>query len=496
MNLRMPRLLLLAAGLVALPLAGATAAPQPPSQGQSASVDMGSNYYSPREVRIDVGGTVEWDAVAGGHDVRADDGSFFLWEDRKSETGETRSHTFEEEGVHRYYCTLHGGRGGNGMAGIVYVGDAELDAVPQIEVPSEEYPTLRAALRDARDGTTISLEPGVYRAGNRIQQPGVTIEGTGERPDEVLIQGAAGVGVRVEEDRTTLRNLRVVSGSSAGIQALDVDRLRLEDVEVAAGDVGVDVAGGRGLTIHGGSVEGHHRAGVRVTDCDPCDARIEGLRAEGNLVGIDLVDAAGAIVNGNDLVGNAGGIRAAATPADPVASPRTVVISDNRLTDNTAPATAAPDDELAVPSGAAIWLAGVRQAEVWGNTVGGTHTYGVAVTALGGASADVEVRDNVVSDAGEADLAWDGLGANVCFAGNRTPEDGEPSSQPPQAQAIYDCASPATVGVPNPQPLLGLSGHAFSSEDGDGDRDAAARTAGDDASALRLLDRAWTEGLR
>jgi plastocyanin len=496
MNPRMPRLLTLAAVLLVLPLASAAASPQPPSQGQSASVAMGSNWFDPREVRIDVGGTVEWEAVAGGHDVRADDGSFFLWGDRKSESGETRSHTFEEEGVHRYYCTLHGGRGGNGMAGIVYVGDAELETVSEMDVPSEEYPTLRAALRDARHGTTISLAPGVHRAGNRILQPGVTIEGTGEQPGDVRIQAAAGVGIRVEASETTLRNLRVISGSQAGVQALDVDRLRLEDVEVAAGDVGVDFAGGRGLTIHGGSVEGHDRAGVRVTDCDPCDARIESLRAEGNLVGIDLVDAAGAIINGNDVRGNAGGIRAAATPDDPVASPRTVVISDNRLTDNAAPVEASPDGQAAIPSGAAIWLAGARQAEVWGNRIDGEHTYGVAVTALGGASTAVEVRDNVAADAAEADLAWDGLGADVCFSGNATPDDAEPTSQPPEAQTLYDCDAPATLGVPNPQPLLGLSGHALSSGGADdGAEEDPARAAGD-ARVLGLLSDPWTEGLR
>jgi plastocyanin len=494
MRARTPRLLLLATALLVLPLASAGASPQPPSQGQSASVDMGSNFYDAREVRIDVGGTVEWEAVAGGHDVRADDGSFFLWPDRKSETGETRSHTFEEEGVHRYYCTLHGGPGGNGMAGIVFVGDAELESAPQIDVPSDEHPTLRAALRDARRGTTISLAPGVYRAGNRITQPGVTIEGTGETAGDVVIQGAAGVGVRIEEHEATLRNLRVVSGSRAGIEALDVERLRLDGVEVAAGAVGVDFGGGRGLTIHGGLVEGHDRAGVRVTDCDPCDARIEGLRAEGNLVAIDLVDAAGTVVNGNELEGNAGGIRAAATPADPVASPRTLVISDNRLRDNAVPGDADPDAEAAIPSGAAIWLAGARQADVRGNTIDGDHVYGVAVTALGSASVDIEVQDNVVGGAGEADLAWDGLGAEVCFRGNRTPEDGDPTSQPPEAQTLYDCASPATLGVPNPQPLVGLAGHAFSSED-EGSEDATAARGGD-ARVEGLLERAWTDGLR
>jgi nitrous oxidase accessory protein NosD len=172
---------------------------------------------------------------------------------------------------------------------------------------------------------------------------------------------------------------------------------------------------------------------VRVTDCDPCDARIEGLRAEGNLVGIDLVDAAGAVINGNDLRGNGGGIRAAATPADPVAGPRTLTVIGNRFVDNAAGGFgASPDAQLPLPSGAAIWLAGARQAEVTGNRVDGEHTYGVVLTALAGLSIDVAVRDNVVGGGREADLAWDGLGAQVCFSGNRTPDGDEPSSQPPR----------------------------------------------------------------
>jgi plastocyanin len=491
------RLLLLVAALAILPLAGATASPQPPSQGDSATVQMGSNWFDEREVRIDVGGTVTWEAVADNHDVRADDGSFYLWSSPKSQPGETRSQTFEEEGVHRYYCTLHGGPGGNGMAGVVLVGDAELESVQDIEVPSEEHPTLRAALRDAREGTTITLAPGTHRAGNRITQPGVTIEGAGEQPGDVRIQAAAGVGVRVEADRATLRNLSVVSGSRAGIEALDVDRLRLEDVEVAAGDVGVHFEGGRGLTIHDGSVEGHDRAGVRITDCDPCDARIEGLRARENLVGIDLVDAAGAVINGNDLSGNGGGIRAAATPADPVASPRTVVISDNRLHDNAAPIEGDPDAELAIPSGAAIWLAGARQAEIRGNEIDGDHVYGVAVTALAGVSDDLVVHRNLVSGASEADLAWDGLGTDVCFSDNTGPDDGEPTSQPPEAQTLYACDNPVNVGVPNPQPLVGLTTHGLSGADEDeGEDDPAEDAAGGDPTVTGLLDHAWTDGLR
>jgi hypothetical protein len=279
---------------------------------------------------------VTWRAAGGQHDVRADDGSFFLWADQKSSSGETRSQTFTEEGIVRYYCTLHGGPGGFGMSGIVYVGDAELETPPELHVPSEEHPTLRAALRDARQGSTIHLAPGVHRAGQRITQPGVTIVGTGDDPRAVVLRAATSAGVRVEADNVRLANLTIASGSRSGVLAEGVDRLRLDDVHVVTDEVGVRFDGGRGLTIHGGAVEGHDRAGVLVTGCDPCDARIEGLRAEGNLVGIDVVDAAGVFLRGNLLRGNGGGVRAADTPADPVAGPRTLVVTGNRFVDNDA----------------------------------------------------------------------------------------------------------------------------------------------------------------
>lgn len=486
----MRRALLLTAALVLVPVGwnAATAAVDPPSQGASARVEMGSNFYAPREVRVDVGGTVTWEALGNGHDVRADDGSFWLWRgETGGNDGQTRAVTFDEPGVVPYHCTLHGGPGGNGMSGIVFVGDAEIDTPPELTVPSDEHPTLRAALRTARRGTTITLGPGVHRAGQRLTQPGVTIRGDADAaPGEVVLRAATAAGLRVEADDITLADLTIDAGSRSGIEALGVDRLRLEDVRITTEQVGVRFDGGRGLTILGGEVRGHDRAGVLVTGCDPCDARIEGLRAADNLLGIDVVDAAGAIVRRNVLEGNGVGIRAADTPAGPLEGARTLTILDNEVRDNDAGGPAlGPDAELPVATGAGIWLAGARQTVVHDNVVDGDHRTGISITALAGPSRDVVVRDNVVSGAREADLAWDGLGLDVCFSGNATPGGDEPSSSPPQAQTLYACDLPATVGIPNPPALRGLLEGATGSGGGDDAAPASAGTA-DEAPARGL----------
>lgn len=453
--MRRVRLLLLATVLLLAPLGSATASIDPPSQGSSATVDMGSNFFAPREVRVDVGGTVTWNALGNGHDVRADDGSFWLWRgETGGNDGQTRSVTFEEEGVVPFYCTLHGGPGGNGMAGIVFVGDAELDSPPDLEVPSTEHPTLRSALREARRGSTITLAPGTHRAGQRLIQDGVTIRGGGDAPGDVELRAATSAGLRVQADDITLANLRIASGSSSGVLAEDVDRLRLEDVEIATDEVGVRFVGGRGLTVRGGWLADHRRAGLLLTGCDPCDARIEDVRVTGNRFGIDVADAAGAVIRGNQLTDNGVGIRAASTPAGPTATARTLTILDNDLRDNVAGGFGSSlDADVPTPTGAAIWLAGARQAVIHDNRISGAHRYGVSVTALLGLSRDVVVRDNLAQGADDADLAWDGVGTGVCFADNVTGDDTEPTSQPPMLQTVSACDLGLPVGVPDPRPL-------------------------------------------
>jgi halocyanin-like protein len=93
--------------------------------GQSAvTVTVGSSgnggafAYDPPAIRIDRGTTVtwEWTGDGGGHDVVAVDGTFES--ELASAAGTTFTHTFDEAGTHRYYCTPHRSLG---MKGAVVV---------------------------------------------------------------------------------------------------------------------------------------------------------------------------------------------------------------------------------------------------------------------------------------------------------------------------------------------------------------------------------------
>jgi plastocyanin len=95
-----------------------TPTPTETSTPTSVTIHVGSNFFDPKEVIIQVGDTVSWVRDEGFHSVTAEDGSF---EQPASSSWSTFSHTFNTPGEFPYYCSVHGGAGGVGMSGKVIV---------------------------------------------------------------------------------------------------------------------------------------------------------------------------------------------------------------------------------------------------------------------------------------------------------------------------------------------------------------------------------------
>ena len=127
-----------------------TAAPAAPAASANANVEIGDNSFNQKEISVPVGTTVTWMRVGQRpHTVTADDGSF------KSDTlknGDMFTHTFDKPGVYAYYCTFHGAAGGQGMSGVVKVGDA-----PAVPTAVPAAPTAVSAA-PAAAALTISMK--------------------------------------------------------------------------------------------------------------------------------------------------------------------------------------------------------------------------------------------------------------------------------------------------------------------------------------------------
>ena len=86
------------------------------------NVTVGDNFFSPSELTIEVGDTVQWNNAAGGapHDVVADDGS---WASAIN-TEFTYSQTFNSVAEVLYHCSVHSSPGGIAMNGRISVIDS------------------------------------------------------------------------------------------------------------------------------------------------------------------------------------------------------------------------------------------------------------------------------------------------------------------------------------------------------------------------------------
>ena len=165
---------------------GASSTPSGPT------VSAIDNAFSPTELHIKVGQTVTW--VNNGqtsHTVTADDNSY---DSGLFDPGAQYWHKFTKPGRYLYYCTLHGGPGGSGMAGVIIVDSSSsslvsADYIVQPSTPPhailrvpEQYSTIQAAVNAAVPGDLVSVGPsnnpdGTYHESVRVKTSNITIRG-------------------------------------------------------------------------------------------------------------------------------------------------------------------------------------------------------------------------------------------------------------------------------------------------------------------------------
>lgn len=453
----------LAPALLAMVLAAPTLAADhdPP---EAASVLVQANMFEPEEVEVAREGTVTWQVAEDGHTIVADDGRFeFRGEGGGGvPAGSTREFTVgTDDEVIRYHCTIHGGPGGQGMSGVIVVGhpEAPVADTPVVRVP-EDVGSIAEAVATVPAWGRVEVAPGVYRVEDPVlvEREGITVTGTGTDPWDVYITYGRDLpdsAFALVGSHQTLANLTVGPMRNVGVVVRGADAASLASVVIdGRGSVtdGVRVEDTTGTSVLDSRIRDVRRGGVRIEPCPACGVRIARTEVTGSLAGVLATGARGVQVTDSRLRGNAVGIvaRSAAERSSTV-TVRDSVIDDNDRRD-VLPDPTDLDRRLAV--GAGVWLAGVTDSVIEGNTIGG-HGYGIVLA--GGAATSTTVRGNTIDRSADADLAWNGLGGDVCFEDNGA----DVTSEPPDAQSLYPCDRP-TVGVAYPVVDLRLLQRAYS----------------------------------
>lgn len=427
----------LASGLVLIAGMSAWA----PSQAALVNlVEVRSNVFEPRAIAIAPGETVTWTARDAGHTVTADDGRFsFPSGGGTLARGDTAAWTFGADETVAYRCLVHG----PAMAGVVVVGAGSPPPPPMSEphhrtVPSPEFPTINAALKGVERNTIIDILPGTYRYEVTVLAPDVTIRGMGSTPEDVVIDGAGlrATGIDVRADDVRIENLSVRGHGIAGIALSRARGFAVEHVSVSAhGAHGVIARASTNGIVREVSVGDAGRTGIEIQDCTACDVVIQRVSVVDSRTGVSIHNAGSVVLMDSSFVRTDLGVALVSEPTREPRAQRGAHVIGNTI--------------RGAGGAAGVWIDGGSHDVVERNLLSG-HAYGVVVTGLGGPSFANRIVRNTFGVSAVADLAWDGIGADVCFGRNERADGSNPSTEPLTAEVLYSCDLPRTVGVPWP----------------------------------------------
>jgi plastocyanin len=444
-------LALLALPLVVLPAAAARA-----DQPSYADVSILDDVFSPRVVRVPVGGEVEWtNDGRSPHDVMADDGS---WGSPTLRPGQTFERRFDAAGAFAYHCSFHGTPGA-GMVGVVLVGDAPPPGAapgvgpgretppsapaPTVRVP-QDAPTIQAAVDIAQPGGLVLIAPGVYREAVVVTTPFLTIRGLdrnlvildGDFRLDNAIQVIEADGVAIEN--MTARHYLLNGFLWSSVLGYRGSYLTAYD----DGDYGVFAYDSQYGQFDHSYASGHPDSGFYIGQCDPCHAVVTNVVAEHNALGFSGTNASGDLsIVDSEWAHNMAGILPNTLDSEELAPQHDVLIAGNLVHDNAD--LSAPAKPLQYPAfGIGIGITGGIGNLVTGNVVTGQARFGIAVFPMLDRTfwptSDNVVRDNRVSGSGIADLVLSGPAAGGdCFDGNTYS-----TSLPAALEWQFGCSSP------------------------------------------------------
>jgi hypothetical protein len=243
--------------------------------------------------------------------------------------------------------------------GLVACGN-DSDTERRISVPSD-YPTISEAVKNARPGTIIEVDPGIYHEAVEVQTERITIRGTDR--NAVILDGKFDLpnGISVVSNNVAIENLTVrnylqngivFNGIGAASKGSGVDPA----VDYGTGDAvlqgyrisyvtthnnglyGVYAFASRGGLVEHSLASGHPDSGFYVGQCQPCDVTLDNNIAEQNAIGYFGTNASGGVVVARSIFrDNRLGIAPNSQDTERLAPQAEAIIVGNHVLDNNNP---------------------------------------------------------------------------------------------------------------------------------------------------------------
>ena len=249
---------------------------------------------------------------------------------------------------------------------------------------------LQEALIAAQPGDTVQIGEGRFALtdGLSLDSDKVILRGMGmERTIlDFTTQQGAGEGLLVTSDDVTLRDFAVENAKGDAIKSKGADRIVYYRVRAewtggpkeTNGAYGIYPVESTGVLIDGVVAKGASDAGIYVGQSKAITVR--NSRAEGNVAGIEIENSRDAVVTGNFVTRNTGGILVFDLPALPVMGGGNVLIEDNLVIGNDT-ANFAPKGNIvaSVRRGTGVMVMANDGVTVRNNRIDGNPTSAVMV---------------------------------------------------------------------------------------------------------------------
>jgi hypothetical protein len=348
-------------------------------------------------------------------------------------------------------------------------GDDGIRAVP------EEYETIQAAVDAADEGDLILIGEGTYYEAvdvvtnnltiRGLDRDGVILDGELEKDNGIRVLGASGVAI---ENLTAMNytNNGLFWVSSTGYRASYINTYRTGDYGIYA----FDSVGGQIEFAH---TIGSRDAGIYIGQCYPCDAVVTDVISSYNGLGYSGTNSGGNLLIVNSVWhNNRVGLVPNSGSYELCYPERETTIIGNLVYDNNQPDTAAIDVALLAQGNGILMAGGIRNViernrvdnhfrtgigmvpyleetpnddlpteEEWTVTCDEQKQQPVVVPegALLWDSYQNIVRDNVVTNSGEADIAIASAGGDISTFGNCVSGNEFSTSAPLDIESLAPC---------------------------------------------------------
>ena len=251
---------------------------------------------------------------------------------------------------------------------------------------------LQEALIGAQPGDVVELGAGrfVLTDGLSLDADGVTVRGAGMEATVLDFSGqqGAGEGLLITSDNVTVRDFAVENTKGDGIKSKGADNIVYYRVRVAwtggpketNGAYGIYPVASTGVLVDGCKVSGASDAGIYVGQSKAITVRYN--MVEQSVAGIEIENSRDALVTGNLVTRNTGGILVFDLPNLPVMGGGNTLITDNLVVGNDTPNFAPKGNIVAsVRRGTGVMVMANDRVTVRGNTLANNPTAQIMVVA-------------------------------------------------------------------------------------------------------------------